>query len=66
MGDITIPGRYVNYAPIDEGKMCFGGIQDNITVGKVIFGDVAFKSTYVVFKNSGDSLRIGWAQKTLS
>ncbi|KAI1874340.1 uncharacterized protein JN550_002919 [Neoarthrinium moseri] len=65
-GEITIPGNYINYAPLTPGsKTCFGGIQGNTGIGEVIFGDVALKSAFVVFENSGDTARIGWAKKTL-
>lgn len=66
-GEITIPGEYINYAPLTTGgKTCFGGIQGNAGIGEVIFGDVALKSAFVVFENSGTTARIGWATKTLN
>ncbi|KAI0133962.1 aspartic peptidase domain-containing protein [Xylariales sp. AK1849] len=66
-GKITIPGTYINYAPITTGATrCFGGIQGNAGIGEVIFGDIALKSAFVVFENSGSTARIGWAPKTLS
>ncbi|KAH8671661.1 aspartic peptidase domain-containing protein [Xylariales sp. PMI_506] len=66
-GQITIPGDYINYAPLTTGSAtCFGGIQGNAGIGEVIFGDIALKSAYVVFETSGSTARIGWAKKTLS
>ncbi|KAH6656130.1 secreted aspartic proteinase precursor [Truncatella angustata] len=65
--DITIPGDYINYAPLTTGsKTCFGGIQGNTGIGEVIFGDIALKSAFVVFENSGNTARIGWAKKDLN
>lgn len=59
---ITVPGAYVNYAPIDDtGATCFGGIQSSSGIGINIFGDVALKSAFVVF--DGGNLRLGWASK---
>ncbi|KAI0397957.1 secreted aspartic proteinase precursor [Xylariaceae sp. FL0594] len=60
---ITIPARYINYAPYTS-TTCFGGIQSSSGIGINIFGDVALKSAYVVFDASGP--RIGWASKSLS
>ncbi|KAH8880895.1 acid protease [Thozetella sp. PMI_491] len=63
-GDITIPGRYLNYAPINS-TYCYGSIQPDDSVGITIFGDVALKSAYVVFESNGNTPRLGWAKKTL-
>lgn len=61
---ITIPGKYINYAPTDNtGQSCFGGLQDRGPLGINIFGDVALKSAFVVFDGSTPSL--GWANKNL-
>ena len=61
---ITIPGSFINFAPLEEGSTtCFGGLQDNTGVGFAIFGDVALKAAYVVF-DAGEK-RIGWASKKL-
>lgn len=61
---ITVPGRYIQYAPTDSSeRTCFGGIQDDAEIQLTIFGDVALKAAFVVF--DGDH-RLGWAPKPLS
>ncbi len=61
---ITIPGSYINFAPVDStGATCFGGIQSSAGIGINIFGDVALKAAFVVF--DGGNTRLGWATKTL-
>ena len=61
----TVPGSYVNYAPIDEtGTNCFGGIQSSRGIGFNIFGDIFLKSQYVVFEG-GEQPRLGFAPKPL-
>ncbi|KAI0473219.1 secreted aspartic proteinase precursor [Xylariaceae sp. FL0804] len=63
----TIPGRYINYAPVDEqGDSCFGGIQSDTGIGFSIMGDIWLKSAFVVFDKSTDTPQIGFAKKTLS
>lgn len=64
-GMIVIPGSYVNYAPIDSANSsCYGGIQDDSSIGFAIFGDIALKAAFVVFEG-GDEPRLGWAAKDL-
>jgi len=59
----TIPGKYINYAPITTGSTtCFGGIQSDADIGISIFGDIFLKSQYVVF-NGGDTPKLGFAQQ---
>ncbi|KAH8887279.1 eukaryotic aspartyl protease [Thozetella sp. PMI_491] len=58
----TIPDKYLNYAPIGDGT-CFGGIQDDSSIGFSIFGDIALKAAYIVFDGSVPQLR--WGAKTL-
>jgi aspergillopepsin I len=61
---ITIPGSYINYAPVTEGSStCFGGIQPSDDIGINIFGDIALKAAFVVF--DGGNKQVGWAKKTL-
>lgn len=61
---VTVPGEYMNYAPVDEsGVTCYGGIQDSSGIGINIFGDVALKAAFVVF--DGGAERLGWAAKGL-
>ncbi|KAI1361081.1 aspartic peptidase domain-containing protein [Xylaria arbuscula] len=64
--EITIPGEYINYAPVDEsGSSCFGGIQSSNGIGINIYGDIALKAAFVVFDQSNGSPRLGWATKDL-
>ncbi|KAL4722242.1 hypothetical protein ACLX1H_011022 [Fusarium chlamydosporum] len=61
---ITVPGSYINYAPVTDGSStCFGGIQSSDDIGINIFGDIALKAAFVVF--DGGNQRVGWAQKSL-
>jgi aspergillopepsin I len=63
---ITIPGKFINYAPADNtGKTCFGGIQSDQAIGFSILGDVALKAAFVVFDDSAATPRLGWAAKPL-
>ncbi|OBS18349.1 hypothetical protein FPOA_10076 [Fusarium poae] len=59
---ITIPGSYINFAPLEQG-LCIGGIQPDDDIGISIFGGIALKAAFVVF-DSGNK-QIGWAKKTL-
>ncbi|KAI1371131.1 endothiapepsin [Hypoxylon crocopeplum] len=61
---VTIPGEFVNYAPVDDST-CFGGIQSDEGIGFSIFGDVALKAAFVVFDTTEGSPRLGFAKKTL-
>jgi hypothetical protein len=60
---LTVPAQYLSYEPVGDGT-CFGGIQDDSTIGFSIFGDIALKSMYVVFDDRGPQL--GFATKNLS
>ncbi|GKT64158.1 secreted aspartic proteinase precursor [Colletotrichum tofieldiae] len=60
---VTIPGSYLNYAPISTST-CFGGLQSNTGIGISIYGDIALKAAFVVF--NGGTKQLGWAAKTLS
>ncbi|KAJ0122310.1 hypothetical protein N8I77_011852 [Diaporthe amygdali] len=61
---VTVPGSYINYAPVDSANSsCYGGIQDDSGIGFAIFGDVALKAAFVVF--DGENEQLGWASKTL-
>ncbi|GAP88009.2 putative secreted aspartic proteinase precursor [Rosellinia necatrix] len=63
---ITIPGKYINYAPADEsGQTCFGGIQSSTDIGISIYGDIALKAAFVVFDQTQGAPRLGWATKDL-
>lgn len=61
---LTVPGKYINYAPIDQtGQQCFGGIQPNTGIGFTIFGDIFLKAMFVVFDESTGSPRLGFAEQ---
>ena len=58
----TVPGEYINYAPLTAGSStCFGGIQPNTGIGFTIFGDVFLKAVYAIFDASSSSPRLGFA-----
>jgi hypothetical protein len=64
---ITIPGDYINYSAVDtSGSSCYGGIQPDSSIGFSIFGDIALKSAFVVFKDDGTTPQLGFAAKTTS
>ncbi|CAN9122570.1 unnamed protein product [Alternaria alternata] len=58
----TVPGKYVNYAPIGDGT-CFGGIQTDDGIGFSIFGDIFLKSKYIVHEMGSNGPRLGFAQQ---
>lgn len=59
----TVPGTYINYAPVSTGSStCFGGIQPNTGIGFSIFGDIFLKSQYVVFSGASTP-QLGFAQQ---
>ncbi|KAK5010546.1 hypothetical protein LTR28_009221 [Elasticomyces elasticus] len=58
----TVPGDRITYAQVDD-RNCFGGIQSNGGAGLQIYGDVLFRSQFVVF--DGGEMRIGMAPKAL-
>ena len=54
----TVPGAYLNYAPLDStGQTCYGGLQYGPS-GLSILGDVFLKSQYVVFNYQTPSFGI--------
>ena len=58
----TIPGSYINYAPVSSGSStCFGGIQANTGIGFNIFGDIFLKAVYAIFDKTQSSPRLGFA-----
>lgn len=59
----TIPGSYINYAPVSGGT-CFGGIQANTGIGFTILGDVFLKSVYAIFDDSQGAPRLGFAEQS--
>lgn len=60
----VVPGKYINYAPIDAtGTKCFGGIQSNTGIGLTIFGDIFLKSVFAIFDLTTGSARLGFAEQ---
>ncbi|KAI0173568.1 aspartic peptidase domain-containing protein [Hypoxylon sp. FL1284] len=61
---LTVPGSYMNYAPLTEGSStCFGGLQSSDGIGINIYGDIALKAAYVVFSGASEP-QIGFAAKS--
>ncbi|KAI3324383.1 acid protease [Xylariaceae sp. AK1471] len=57
----TIKGADLNFAPVDaNGQTCFGGLQAGQSGGLQVYGDIFFKSNFVVFNGGNNSL--GFAQ----
>jgi len=50
-----IPGALINFQSFGDGT-CLGGLQTNAGQPVQIFGDVMFKSQFVVFEGSGPSI----------
>ncbi|MCJ1443222.1 MAG: Type I transmembrane sorting receptor [Stictis urceolatum] len=49
----VVPGTYIKYGPVNTGSTtCYGGIQPNIGIGFSIFGDIFFKSQFVIFSGA--------------
>lgn len=58
----TVPGAYINYAPLMDGSgYCYGGLQSSYGLPFGILGDVFIKSQYVVF--DAYNKRIGFADQ---
>ncbi|KID95835.1 aspartyl protease, partial [Metarhizium majus ARSEF 297] len=59
-GRVTVPGKDINYAK-NDGSSCVGGIAYYSGLnGLAIFGDVALKSSFVVYDDGNN--RLGWAK----
>lgn len=56
----VVPGSMVTFAQVDRTR-CFGGVQGNGGAGLQIYGDVLFRTQFVVF--DGGKARLGWAPK---
>ncbi|KAI8631248.1 acid protease [Xylariaceae sp. FL1651] len=54
----TVKGSDINFAPVD-GQTCFGGLQAG-SAGLQVYGDIFFKSNFVVFNGGNNTL--GFAQ----
>jgi len=59
---VTIPGSFLNYAPVND-YYCYGGIQSNQGRGLQIYGDLLFRSAFVVFYGGDSNLGLGFAAK---
>lgn len=58
----TVPGSWMNYAPIEEGsKTCFGGLQ-GYDGDMYIYGDIFFKAFFSVFDY--ENKKFGFAPKS--
>ncbi|KAL8853517.1 MAG: hypothetical protein Q9221_001676 [Calogaya cf. arnoldii] len=57
----TVPGDLMNYQRVrndGEEARCFGGLQSNKGVGKQIYGDILFKSQFVVFNGANKTVGV--------
>ncbi|KAK7548075.1 aspartic peptidase domain-containing protein [Phyllosticta citricarpa] len=59
----TVPGSYLVYGPVDYDGNCFGGLQASTGMPFNIIGAIILKSQFVVFDNSTNPARIGWAKQ---
>ncbi|KAG6024624.1 hypothetical protein E4U40_003172 [Claviceps sp. LM458 group G5] len=57
-----LPGKYINYAPIDHDN-CYGGIQTSAGLPFSVLGDVFLKAQFVVFDYGHQA--VGFANKNL-
>jgi hypothetical protein len=54
----TVSGSDINFAPVDQtGTTCFGGLQAT-TSQPQIYGDIFFKSNFVVFNGGNNSIGV--------
>jgi len=60
---ITIPGEMLNYAPVNR-DYCYGGIQSNRGNPYQVYGDLMFRSSFVVFYGGAGNLGLGFAAKS--
>ncbi|KAI0420906.1 hypothetical protein EKO27_g1435 [Xylaria grammica] len=57
----TVKGADLSFAPVDAaGQTCFGGLQAGESGGLQVYGDIFFKSNFVVFNGGNNTL--GFAQ----
>ncbi|KAI0442717.1 aspartic peptidase domain-containing protein [Xylaria telfairii] len=53
----TIKGADLSFAPVDQaGQTCFGGLQAGQSGGLQVYGDIFFKSNFVVFNGGNNTL----------
>ncbi|KAI1194029.1 aspartic peptidase domain-containing protein [Nemania serpens] len=53
----TVKGSDLSFAPVDAaGKTCFGGLQAGESGGLQVYGDIFFKSNFVVFNGGNNTL----------
>ncbi|TGJ80708.1 hypothetical protein E0Z10_g8055 [Xylaria hypoxylon] len=53
----TVKGADLSFAPIDAaGDTCFGGLQAGESGGLQVYGDIFFKSNFVVFNGGNNTL----------
>jgi hypothetical protein len=61
---IEIPGRYMNYGPIEDSPgYCWGGMQSDVGLDTSILGDTMLKAVFLAFDL--EKGRIGFANKNL-
>ncbi|KAI1758007.1 acid protease [Xylaria castorea] len=57
----TVKGADLSFAPVDQtNQTCFGGLQAGQSGGLQVYGDIFFKSNFVVFNGGNNTL--GFAQ----
>ncbi|KAK0661285.1 Aspartic protease SNP2 [Lasiodiplodia hormozganensis] len=59
----TIPGNLMTYGPIDYNGNCYGGLQANDNIGVAILGTIFIKSQYVIYDQSTNPPRVGFAKQ---
>jgi hypothetical protein len=52
-----VPGNMITFAQVNQ-DMCFGGVQSNGGANLQIYGDVMFRTQYVVFDGGNKQLQI--------
>ncbi|KAI1164397.1 acid protease [Nemania serpens] len=53
----TVKGSDLSFAPVDAtGQTCFGGLQAGESGGLQVYGDIFFKSNFVVFNGGNNTL----------
>lgn len=58
----VVPGKFLNHAPVTEGNQtCMGGLQKSSNPKKNIYGEVFLKSQYVVYDQTQEKPRLGFA-----